>query len=168
MVFSILFVVFGSYLFQIIVHVNPEFNCCISFALSSVDKVTTGTQCFVSVIANIVSSFTLALEITQLANQVRMRLISQLIYGISRVLQKVLKYLNGTIIWQVFYYHVLLNLLFFVQIRAEHYYRVNYQESHYHSKLIRLYSVATNFLMLLNNYHYTLIDYTMGLLHRCI
>ena len=36
-------VVSGSYLFQLIVRLHPDFNCCNSFALSSVDKVTTGT-----------------------------------------------------------------------------------------------------------------------------
>ena len=40
-VFSV--VVFGSYLFQLIVRLNPDFNCHKSFPLSSVDKVTTGT-----------------------------------------------------------------------------------------------------------------------------
>ena len=37
-------------------------------------------------------------DITQFADQVRMRLISQLINDISRVLQKLLKYFNGTTI----------------------------------------------------------------------
>ena len=35
-------VFFGSYLFQLIVRLNPDFSCCNSFALS-VDKVITGT-----------------------------------------------------------------------------------------------------------------------------
>ena len=34
---------FGSYLFQLIVHLKPDFNCSSSFALSWVDKFTTGT-----------------------------------------------------------------------------------------------------------------------------
>ena len=33
----------GIYLFQLIVAFNPYFNCHINFALSWVDKVTTGT-----------------------------------------------------------------------------------------------------------------------------
>ena len=37
-------------------------------------------------------------EITQFSDQVKMRLLSQLIKGISRVLQKLLKYFNGTAI----------------------------------------------------------------------
>ena len=35
--------IFGWYLFQLIVLLKPDFNCCNSFALSWVDKVTTGT-----------------------------------------------------------------------------------------------------------------------------
>ena len=34
---------FDWYLFQLIVLLKPDFNCCNSFALSWVDKVTTGT-----------------------------------------------------------------------------------------------------------------------------
>ena len=48
----------------------------------------------VSVIANFVSP--VAEEITQSADQVKMKLISQPIKGISRVLQKILRYFNGT------------------------------------------------------------------------
>ena len=43
-------------------------------------------------------SFAAALDVTQFAEQVRMKLISQLINGISGVLQKLLKYFNFTII----------------------------------------------------------------------
>ena len=49
-----------------------------------------------SVISNLPAS--VELVITQLDDHVKMRLTSQLINGISRVLQKLLKYLNGTII----------------------------------------------------------------------
>ena len=41
-----------SHLFQIIVFLKPGFSCWSNFALSLVDKVTTGTYNFVSVIAN--------------------------------------------------------------------------------------------------------------------
>ena len=51
---------------------------------------------FVSVIATVVA-FVL-LHNTHFSGQVKMRLISQLIKGISRVLQKLLKYINDTII----------------------------------------------------------------------
>ena len=70
--------------------------CCYSFVLSWVDKVTTGAQSFVSVIANFIVP--VAEEVTQSAEEVRMRLISQLIKGISRVLQRLLKYFNDTVI----------------------------------------------------------------------
>ena len=36
-------VAFGSYLFQLIMRLNPNFNYCNSFALSSVDKDRTAT-----------------------------------------------------------------------------------------------------------------------------
>ena len=91
-------VVFVSYLFQLIVYLNLDFNCCNNFALSSIDKVTTGTKRFCISYCKFVAWFSAALDITQFAGQVRMRLISQLINGISRVLQKLLKYFNGTII----------------------------------------------------------------------
>ena len=65
-------------------------------ALSCVDKVTTGTYIFVSVILNFVSP--VAEEITQVGDHVKIRLTSQLINGIPRVLQKLLKSFNGTIV----------------------------------------------------------------------
>ena len=65
-----------------------------------VDKVTTGTYGFVSVIWN--SPSPVELVITQSLDHVVSRLISQLTNGISRVLQKVLKYFNGTIVSKFF------------------------------------------------------------------
>ena len=67
-----------------------------SFPLSWVDKVTTGTQHFVSVIVDL--SAPVKLIITQVDDHVKNRLTSQLINGISRALQKLLKYFNGTVI----------------------------------------------------------------------
>ena len=55
-----------------------------------------GTKSFVFVISNFVAP--VAEEITQSSDQVTIILISQLINGISRVLQKLLKYFNGTAI----------------------------------------------------------------------
>ena len=46
---------FDWYLFHLIVLFKPSFNCSSSFVLSWVDKVTTGTKIFVSVIANVVA-----------------------------------------------------------------------------------------------------------------
>ena len=48
--------------------------------------------------ANVVAWFAVALDITQFADQVRTRLISQLINSISRLCQKLLKYFHGTIL----------------------------------------------------------------------
>ena len=85
-----------SYLFQLIVFLKPDFNCWSNFSLSLVDKVTTRTYNFVSVIANFPSL--VELRITQSLDHVSIRLTSQLINDISSVLQKLLKYFNGTII----------------------------------------------------------------------
>ena len=75
------------------------FNCSRDFALSSVYKVTTRTQSFVSVIENaVVWTTALLATIPQLPDQFRSRVISQLIKRISRVLQKLLTYFTGTII----------------------------------------------------------------------
>ena len=70
--------------------------------LDKVAKVTIGTEIFVSVIANVVCWFGVALDLTQFKYQVGMTLILQLFNGISRVFQKLLKYFNATIIWTVF------------------------------------------------------------------
>ena len=88
--------IFDSYLFQLIVLLKPDFNYWSNFALSCVDKVTTRAYSFVSVILHFVCPF--AEEITQVGDHVKVKLTSQLISGISRVLQKLLKYFNGTII----------------------------------------------------------------------
>ena len=78
---------------------KPAFNYFTSFALSLVNKVTTGRQSFVSVIANVVTWFAEALgNKTELTDPVKMRLISQLINGISKVRQRLLIHFNGTII----------------------------------------------------------------------
>ena len=89
---------FLLHLFQLIAPFNSNFSCCNSFVISSIDKVTTETKRFVSVITNVATWFGAAVDITKFSGQVRMRLVLQLINGIVRVLQKLLKYLNGTII----------------------------------------------------------------------
>ena len=48
---------FDWYLFQVVVLLKPDCNCCNSFALSWVHKVTTGTWSFVSIIGNVVAFF---------------------------------------------------------------------------------------------------------------
>ena len=91
-------VILDWYLFKLNVLLKPDFNCFNSFTLSWVDKVTTGTLSFVSVTIN-VGSWSAAVPATkhQLLYQVNIRLISELCNGISSVLQKLLKYFNGTI-----------------------------------------------------------------------
>ena len=90
--------VFGSnlQLFQLIVFLKPDFNWWSSFALSSVHKAPTGTWSFVSVIANLPEP--VELVITRVDDHVKMKLTSQIINGISRVLQKLLRCFNSTII----------------------------------------------------------------------
>ena len=71
---------------------NPDSNYCSSYGLSPANKVT-----------NIVARFTAVLDdIKQFADQVRVRLISQFISNISRFLQKLLRYFNGTSLSTVF------------------------------------------------------------------
>ena len=94
-----------SYLFQLIILLKPDFNCWSNFALSGVDKVTTGTYSFVSVIANFYSPSELV--ITQSLEHVKRSSTSQIINGISRVLQKLHKYFNGTIISTSFVFPLL-------------------------------------------------------------
>ena len=107
-------VVLDWYLFQLNVLLKPDFNCFNSFTLSWVDKVTTGTLSFVSVTIN-VGSWSAAVPATkhQLLYQVNIRLISELCNGISSVLQKILKYFNGTINSIYIFWHFFLFVLSF-------------------------------------------------------
>ena len=94
----IFFFFFNRYLLQLIVFVKLNFNFSISFALSWVDKVATGKQSLVSIIENNVAWFALLVPIMQFLDQFRSRLISQLLNGISIVLEKLFRYFNGTIL----------------------------------------------------------------------
>ena len=60
----------GSYLFQLIALLKPNFNYCNSFALFWVDKVTTGTSVFVSVIVSFVAF--VSLDNKHLSDQVKL------------------------------------------------------------------------------------------------
>ena len=72
-------------------------------------------ESFVSVIPNVAGLFEPVLDnITQFADQIRIRLVSQLINRIPWLLQKLLKYFNGTIIQDLMYHYHLFELLFFV------------------------------------------------------
>ena len=102
---------------MLIVLLKLDFNCFNSFALSWVDNVTTRTSSFLSVIVNVDIRMAIGASIVkQFEDQGRIRLIPQLINGISRVLQKLLKYFNGNLMWTFFYHHFLFHLLLFFQI----------------------------------------------------
>ena len=71
---------FDNYLFQLITLLKPDYNCWSSLELSCVDKVTTGTYSFVSVIVNVPTP--VELVIRQVDDHVKRRFTSQLINGI--------------------------------------------------------------------------------------
>ena len=96
------------YLFHFIDLLNRDFNCSNNLLLFSADKVTTGTYNLQSVISN----FVLVGELIRFAAaaseplkalatsthslyQDKINVISQLINGISKLLQKLLKYFKG-------------------------------------------------------------------------
>ena len=81
---------------NILLDLKPDVNCWNNFALSWVDRVTTGTKTFISVILNL--ALPVELVIKQVDYPAKKILTSQLVNRISRVLQKLLKYCNGTII----------------------------------------------------------------------
>ena len=100
------------YLFHFIVLLNPYFNCPNNFLSFSADKVTTGTYNLQSVILNFalagnsiatigglgcgLGAFLKALSTsTHSLYQEKINVISQLINGISKLLQKLPKYFNG-------------------------------------------------------------------------
>ena len=68
------------YLFQLIFVLNTDFICCNNFALSWVERVTTGRLRFVLVIANVGALF--ASQMTQFFDQFKSRVTSQFIDGI--------------------------------------------------------------------------------------
>ena len=96
------------YLFHFIVILNPDFNCSNNLLSFSADKVTMGTYNLQSVISNLV----LVRELIRFATaaggplkalptstpslyQDKINVISQLINGTSKLLQKLPKYFNG-------------------------------------------------------------------------
>ena len=97
---------------HLIVLLNPVFNYSKSLLSFSADKVTTGTYNLRSVILKTAfvgllipatagsgsgsASLVALLVITQFSDQVRVKDTSQLINGMSTVLQKLPKYFNGT------------------------------------------------------------------------
>ena len=107
-------VISDLYLFNFIVPLNPDFNCSRSLLSFSVDKVTSGTRTFASFILNVAffrafiaviawsasgaASLVALFAITPFSDEVKIKLISHLINGISGVLQQLLKCFNGTTI----------------------------------------------------------------------
>ena len=93
------------YLFHFTYHLNPDFNCSNNLLSFSTDKVTTGTYNLQSGISN----FALVGELIAAAGgpqkalppsthslyQDKINVISQLINGMSKLLQKLPKYFNG-------------------------------------------------------------------------
>ena len=107
----------------------------------------------------------LALDITQFADQVRMRLISQLSNGISRALQNLLKYFNGTSIWTASVPSSPAEPAIFCSYLNETLLPGKLARDQQHLKLVHLHSIAINFLIFLNNYCYVLLNYTLVLLN---
>ena len=131
---------------------KPDFNCCNSFALSWIDKVATGTQIFVPVIVNVGYWPTVGSSVMKhLAGQVRIRLNSQSINSISRVLQKLLKCFNDTLVLTFFIPSFSILPVIFVLILKKHYYyyyqQENQQYHHFYLKIGHLYSIVIKFQM---------------------
>ena len=93
---------------------------------------------------------------TQFAEQVKIRFISQLIKGFPRVLQKLCKYFNGTVISAFLMPPLILakNL----DLTLNELESVRYFFAH-------LYNIAINFWLFLN-YHYILLNYRLTLQHQ--
>ena len=83
----------------------------------------------VSVIENFVAP--VGEEITQSAYQVKIKLISKLIKGISRVLQKLIKYFNGTAILTSFVLHAagVLPVTFVLNLNDSEFVKVAFRSS---------------------------------------
>ena len=108
-VFCVSLVISDLYLFHLIVLFTPVLNCSKSDLSFSVDKVTVGTRNFVFVILNVAFVGEVSLRVfiiillsklvlTQFSDQVKVKDTSQLINGIFKLLQKLLKYFEGTAI----------------------------------------------------------------------
>ena len=83
-------------MFKLIVLLNPDFNYCSSFVLSLVDRVTTRTWSFVSVIVN--APALVESGMLYFADQVDIKIISQLNRGHFKSYPKVTQSFNHTAI----------------------------------------------------------------------
>ena len=90
-----------------------------------------------------------------------MRLTLQLINGISRVLQKLLKYFNGTIISTSFSLPPagFFPVIFILDLNDSESVKISFGH---------LCNVTTNFQMFLHNYRYILLNYTLALQYQCL
>ena len=150
---------FGKYLFQLTTLLKPEFICSNNFALFCIDTVTTGTYNLASLIANV--PIPVELVITEVDDHVNIKIISQLIKGISRAFQKLVKYLIGAIISISFSLPSIevLPVIFILDLNDL---ELATSLSDY------LCNIGTNFQMLLYNYHYILWNYILALQHQCL
>ena len=105
------------------------------------------------IIENVVAwTATSVATITQFSNQIRSRLISQLIKSIWRVLQKLLRYFNGTILSTFFVSLLPVWPVIFSSLIS--------------ALPVHLYNVVIKFQMFFNSFHYILLNYTLELLHQ--
>ena len=83
-----------------IVLLNPDFNCSKNLLSSFVDKVTTGTYNFVSLVLNVsfVGEVSLRVFVITLLSMLVITQFSDQFKGMSKVLQKLFKYFKGTTI----------------------------------------------------------------------
>ena len=95
---------------------------------------------------------------TQVDDQVRIKLVSQLIKDCLRVFQNIFKYFNGAAISAF----IISQLLVSVMILA-----LNSNELELvMPSLARIYDIAINFWLFLNNYHLFILSYNLSLLHE--
>ena len=91
-------IIWDLYLFHFIVLLNSDFNCSKSFISFSFDQLTTGTYTFASVIldSNPVGATIVGLlpQLTLFLDQVKINSTSQLMIGIFKLFQKLLKYFS--------------------------------------------------------------------------
>ena len=109
------------------------------------------------------------LIITQFSEQVETSSTSQLIKGISRVLQKLLKYFSGTIIstFSMSPSSLVLPIIFDLKL-SESASLAPLNTTMSPSLFTAGISLQLSFQMFLNNYHYILLSYTWALLYQYI
>ena len=123
---------------------------------------------FVSVIGNVVSWFA-SVDITLFINQVTMRLVSQLINDISKVLQNYLNISKASLFQHLSYHKHLLICYFCLTFKQNFIIIIAIiRKVNKTLKLVYFCSTAINFYMFWNDYHYILRNNTLELLHQCL